>query len=64
MKIPAGPFPKYRSQHEYFCCQHLEGYRLAYTERLKFENAYDNIAHDSRLLVLGILKDSTWHLNI
>jgi len=59
MKLRAGRFPKYRSQHENVWCQHPEGYRLEYTEWAELENAYDNIAHDSNLPVLRILNGST-----
>jgi hypothetical protein len=58
MKLPTGRFPKYRSQHDNVWCQHTEGYRLEYTEWLKLDNAFDNIAHDSSLPVLGILNES------
>jgi len=59
MKILAVRFQKYGSQHEYIWCQYTEGYGLEYTEWLKLDNAYVNIAHDSSLPLVGILSDCT-----
>jgi len=59
MKISLGRFPKYGSQHEYIWYQHMDVYCLKYTEKLRLDNAYGNIAHDTRLPLLGILYDCT-----